>query len=139
MNKLAAIFLATYSLLLSCASSVYANDTLQQGEQLRNGESLISNNGCFNLVLQSDGNLVLYLRNTPIWASGTDGKSGNALVMQGDGNLVLYAENGLATWSSQTQGTNNSRFIVQNDGNAVVYADSKAVWDTKTSGRYCSQ
>ena len=55
------------------------------------------------LLLQTDGNLVLYTRTgTALWASGTGGKGLSDLVMQNDGNLVLYLRStGKATWSSK--------------------------------------
>lgn len=50
------------------------------------------------LVLQDDGNLVMYnppfnpgKRSNPIWSTQTNGKCHNPrLIMQDDGNLVLY-------------------------------------------------
>ncbi|MBP2173106.1 hypothetical protein J3E05_001438, partial [Methanococcus voltae] len=55
------------------------------------------------LVMQSDGNLVIYKKdNKPIWASNTDGKGGNKLVMQSDGNLVIYKKDNKPIWASNT-------------------------------------
>ena len=57
--------------------------------------------GC--LVLQSDGNLVLYdSNNHPLWSSGTQGNA-SFLVIQDDGNAVIYklANTGWATNTSQ--------------------------------------
>ena len=42
------------------------------------------------------------------------------LIMQGDGNLVLYNKNGKALWNSGTSGSVNDRLEVQSDGNLVV-------------------
>jgi hypothetical protein len=42
------------------------------------------------------------------------------LIMQGDGNLVLYNHNGKALWSSGTFGNVGDRLEVQTDGNLVV-------------------
>ncbi len=42
------------------------------------------------------------------------------LIMQGDGNLVLYNKNGKALWNSGTAGSVNDRLEVQSDGNLVV-------------------
>jgi hypothetical protein len=113
MNKLIAISLATFSVVMSYASYAYAKDTLQTGEQLQSGQSLASNNGCFNFVMQGDGNLVLYTKNgMPMWDSKTTGQKGEVLIMQGDGNLVIYAPGGIPVWNSQTQGA-NARLIMQ--------------------------
>lgn len=48
--------------------------------------------------MQEDGNLVIYVNNTPIWASGTNGHPMGTLVMQNDGNAVIYG----AVWASNT-------------------------------------
>jgi hypothetical protein len=106
---------------------------LTAGQQLRTGQYLLSNNAQFALVLQSDGNLVLYENGTALWASRTSGSGANHLAMQDDGNLVLYA-GGTPKWHSGTDGT--SSFVVQDDGNLVVYRASNGLptWDSKTGG-----
>lgn len=57
------------------------------------------------------------------------------LVMQGDGNLVLYRSNGQALWNSRTAGTGkHNRLVVQDDGNLVIYTNAnKAVWSSGTT------
>jgi hypothetical protein len=48
-------------------------------------------NGAATLIMQSDGNLVLYNRNNrPLWATMTNGYSGAYFVLQDDGNAVVY-------------------------------------------------
>jgi hypothetical protein len=61
------------------------------------------------LVLQTDGNLVIYqnsadfLANTgAVWASNTSSDSGDVMFFQPDGNLVIYNSYGQAVWSSGT-------------------------------------
>jgi hypothetical protein len=61
--------------------------------------------------------------------------SGNRLVVQGDGNLVLYGSSGVALWSTRTNGTSGNRLVVQGDGNLVLYGSSGvALWSTRTNG-----
>jgi hypothetical protein len=71
---------------------------LVPNQQLNVGQQLIAANNRLNLVLQGDGNLVLYrtLFNLPLFASATNGKPVNRAVMQSDGNLVLYGPDGTA-------------------------------------------
>ncbi len=57
---------------------------------LKTGEFLYSEDGLYKLVLQSDGNLVLYKNYTPVWDTKTNSSKPNKLVLQSDGNLVLY-------------------------------------------------
>lgn len=61
------------------------------------------------------------------------------LVMQGDGNLVLYRKaDSKDQWASKTTGKCNvkpCRVVFQKDGNLVMYqANNQYVWDTKTNG-----
>ena len=54
----------------------------------------------YKLVMQGDGNLVIYGKNKAVWSTGTNerGTAPYKLVMQGDGNLVIYDKNGSALW-----------------------------------------
>jgi lambda family phage minor tail protein L len=64
------------------------------------GESLTSSNGWYQLLMQRDGNLVVYNKaNDPVWNTGT-GEPSKA-VFQEDGNLVLYRySDGKAIWNA---------------------------------------
>ena len=44
-------------------------DTLTEGQKLAKGESITSNNGAYKLILQDDGNLVLYARDHVVWSA----------------------------------------------------------------------
>ena len=116
--------------------------TLNNGQTLAQGGTLKSGNGAYTLVLQGDGNLVLYhslhmVSGNAIWNSGTCGK-GNPpfrLVMQSDNNLVLYDGIGTPTWSSGSNGKGDrqhARLVVQDDRNLVVYGPG-ALWATMTN------
>ncbi len=59
------------------------------------------------------------------------------LVLQSDGNLVLYDLNGKPLWASNTsQDCSNKKCLVQfqKDGNLVLYKDGKAFWASNTAG-----
>jgi exopolysaccharide biosynthesis protein len=113
------------------------------GSQINDGtltanQALVSANGRYTAVMQTDGNFVVYDGTRAIWASGTDGKAnGGFLAMQGDGNLVVYAPGGNAKWASGTNGAGVNRqftLVMQDDGNLVVY-DSQggaALWSSQT-------
>lgn len=74
------------------------------GESLTNGEKLVNYTTGWVLVMQSDGNLVLYAPgNVPKWSMGSSGDSAAYAVMQGDGNLVVY-DNGRAIGSTNAGG-----------------------------------
>ena len=112
-------------------------DRLGPDERLVADQSIDSNNGRASLVMQSDGNLVLY-ENIPgtdrraWWASNTF-EAGSTAVMQGDGNLVVSGPSGSPIWASHTEGHPGALFSIQDDGNGVIYGgDGKYLWDTVT-------
>jgi hypothetical protein len=110
-------------------------DRLSSEESLVPNESLRSANGQFSLLLQQDGNLVLYEQETqPVWATGTDGQEIARATMQQDGNLVLYTASGQAAWASETDGNEGAYLVVQDDRNVVIYsAADDPLWATNTS------
>jgi hypothetical protein len=112
------------------------SSTLKNGQIMLRGQYLLSGNGLYALILQSDGNLVLYGSGyRALWNSGTAGKGATFLGMQGDGNLVLYTDAKKAVWASGTNGNTGCYASVQNDGNFVVRDSSGAArWNSKTGG-----
>ena len=117
--------------------------------------------GAVKLLMQTDGNLVLYtVSNSPIWHTSTNGNNGARLTMQTDGNLVLYSNTNNSLWTSgtihnpdllsfvsprmptgtlftgQRIETANRKFklILQSDGNLVLRSPSRATWASQTSG-----
>ena len=70
---------------------------------------------------------------TWIWSTDTSGLVANMLIMQGDGNLVLYNMMGAPIWSTGTVGYPGSYFAIQNDGNLGVYdATGQPRWASNT-------
>ena len=85
------------------------------------------------LIMQTDGNLVLYdAAGTAHWASQTQG-TGNTATFQADGNLVVYDAQHQALWSSNTQGATGATLKVLEDGNMVIATDTAVVWQTDTA------
>ncbi|WP_216838948.1 hypothetical protein [Caulobacter sp. S45] len=106
---------------------------MNAGQGLLRNQTMWSQDGRYELVLQGDGNLVLYGPSGALWSSATSGTQAAYLVMQGDGNLVLYDVQSKALWSSQTSGNAGAYLALQTDGNLVVYsASNAAVWNTGT-------
>jgi len=96
------------------------------------GFTLRSPNHRYVLVLQHDGNLVLY--KTPgiaVWQSTTYGAlPATGGWMGGDGNLVLANARGVR-WQSGTAGHPNAYAVLQDDGNFVIYSTTgRALWNT---------
>ena len=88
------------------------------------GDWINSPQGRFRLIMQIDGNLVLYRLSDykAIWNSNTAKTSAYKAVMQYDGNFVVYGSKYEAKWSSQTYGRPASYLMVQDDGNLVIYS-----------------
>lgn len=108
--------------------------TLRQEQRLFVGDCLVSPNGDLKLVLQNDGNIVLYLMlidaytGVALWSTGTNGKPINFLIMQGDGNLVAYDKNSKPYWDSKTtrKGATGRVLWVQDDWNIVIYESNES-------------
>jgi hypothetical protein len=114
------------------------SDRLWPGTYLYPSRFLRSVDGRYALLLQGDGNLVLYGPGYHVlWSSGTAGTPMNHGVLQGDGNFVLYPSDGVSSpWSTQTVGKGGVILTMQDDGNLVMYtAASTAVWQSGTSGK----
>jgi GH25 family lysozyme M1 (1,4-beta-N-acetylmuramidase) len=107
---------------------------IDPGHGLSQGESVKSCDGRFELVMQTDGNLVEYLLGSggALWSTGTSGTDGFAAIMQGDGNFVLYGKNSNPLWDSHTNGHGGASLAVQSDGNLVVYDAGRALWNAGT-------
>ena len=130
--------------LLGQILTAEAASTLTGGQWLYPGQYIMSTNANayggngFELVMQGDGNLVLYAPaptgqgiGRALWASGTNGRSVRGAVMQTDGNLVVYSFTGTALWASGTWGHAGAYLADQNDGNLVIYASNgAALWST---------
>jgi hypothetical protein len=137
---------------------------LISGWRLNSGESLFSALGGFRLVMQNDGNLVLYaiddmklpadvlhvfactpdvmkLYAKPIWSTGThvvkEGKGrGSYCEMREDGNFVVCDQAGHTVFETGTAGHPSSLLRLQTDGNLVVYThDMKPAWASNTAAR----
>ncbi|MCA1696594.1 MAG: LysM peptidoglycan-binding domain-containing protein [Actinobacteria bacterium] len=115
---------------------------MRAGESLGIDQKLTSSNGKYTLIMQGDGNLVLYTEsNASVWATRTQGSGAVRASLQDDGNLVLYTKEerrfrkdvAVAVWASETSGE-NVRLILQDDRNLVIYtSDGRALWASGTA------
>ena len=119
-----------------------------------NGMWCSSPNSEYVLILQNDGNLVLYrvigtpgqlkqgvtLSVSTLWRSKTAGHKGDVAIMQEDGNLVVYSNpdprSRKVLGESKTAGINPSGLYVQDDGNVVIYKLEPSGWSTDHSHLY---
>jgi hypothetical protein len=109
----------------------FGSDTLPAGGQLGSQQYLLSSDKRYGLLLQPDGNVVLYGPGYHVlWNSGTTTMT--RLVMQTDGNLVGYNGN-TPVWNRAT--TTGTRLVMQSDGNLVEYNVNTPLWFTGTGGQ----
>jgi subtilisin family serine protease len=121
--------------LLYASPSYPTCGALAPGQSLARGQTLSSCAGNVVLYHQLDGNVVVYDRLGPIWATNTHGASTFNFAMQTDGNLVLYPTSGAALWASGTNGNPGAFMLMQDDCNLVVYnAAGAPLWATN---RFC--
>lgn len=119
------------------AHAAGSGDRLLPGQVLNPGESIASTNGTYQLVMQTDGNAVIYNSSgKALWHSYSHGHNGTVFAMQTDGNAVMY-HNGRAIKHTGTNGNTVTALVMQTDGNLVLYATSgRALWASGTySGR----
>jgi Thiol-activated cytolysin len=114
------------------------SDMLQVGQRLAADERLTSANGRFTLLMQGDGNLVLYRDAVDVagayWATGTESlppdQRPTTLELRPDAQLVLCDGNQVVRWASGTAGDYvDPRLVLHDNGNLVVHHDGGApVW-----------
>jgi hypothetical protein len=117
--------------------SYYGSNIINVSNTLSSGYYLRSSDGRHALLMQTDGNLVMYGPGYHVlWSNGKNGNSGAYLNLQSDGNIVEYSSGGTALWSTLTSGQSLSYLDMQNDGNLVAYSSGgSSIWNTGTSGQ----
>jgi hypothetical protein len=127
--------------ILSCAIALHASaehiypDKLVAGETLLAGESIETPSGAVKLLMQNDGNLVLYRVEdfTPLWNTKSWAHPNAYVALQNDGNLVVYGPNGSPVLFNTGTFTPGSTLVLQSDNNLVLYApDGRALWSSNT-------
>jgi len=119
-----AISLACIAALAGSTAALAAN-VLPAETTLSKGQRVQSKNGLYHLIMQDDGNLVLYFGLfdplQPVWSSNTR-NSGWYARMQADGNFVVYS-NGQWAWQAGYGGRTmdmNYKLTVGDDGVVAI-------------------
>lgn len=99
-----------------------------------------SDNDMYVLIMQTDGNLVLYGNGVAMWWSWTFNRKEdlgpNFANLGFDGDMSVRRWDNTLLWSSHTAGKGSSHAVVQDDGNFAIYTDSgnQLTWNTRTGG-----
>ncbi|WP_374348520.1 hypothetical protein [Chitinimonas sp.] len=101
------------------------------GQGLASGEAITLREG-YSLVMQSDGNLVLWVRGRAAWQTFTGGdpkNRGATFAFQTDGNAVVYDTTGKALWDSKTNGMPNIERM-EIDGSGISSNDGLVIYQS---------
>lgn len=117
-----------------------SSDRMQAGQWLNTGSQLLSPNRLYRLVLQDDGNCVLYRISggpQPLWSTGSRG-AGCRLSLSSEGLLQLSDSTGKALWQTGSPHGAGAYYLqIQDDGNLVLYRRQGPVvipdWASQTS------
>jgi hypothetical protein len=117
------------------AATSTTTNTLLGGQTLTAGQMLVSGDDHYELAMQSDGNLVMYLvsdgaKGRAIWSTHTYGNPGAEAVLQGDGNLVLLSASGDTLYSTNTSTAGCTNLVAGEDGNVDLYNAAGPVWES---------
>lgn len=133
-------FVPAPNLPTSPGPTITASNT--NSSKLFKGQVIYSANGWYQLVMQTDGNLVIYNKaGSAVWSTLTGGTAAHYAYFQADGNLVLYDNTGVggtgnAVWFSnngQYSGANATFWRLENTGELRLYnSGGSFVWRSHT-------
>ena len=101
------------------------------GGVLSPGSFLVA--GQYILLMQGDGNAVVYGNGRALWSTGTGGNPGARLVVQSDGNTVVYGPTNQALWQTATAGA-GAVLGLDTDGGLVLDAAAGRTWRNGAPG-----
>ncbi|KAH7173901.1 uncharacterized protein B0J16DRAFT_351074 [Fusarium flagelliforme] len=111
-------------------------DRFMAGGNLDLGQSIMSTNGQYTLVMQGDNNCCLNKKDQGcIWARGDGpGIPAKQIRLRTDGELEVLTLFGDTKWQAGTAGRGNEKSYLQlrDDGNMVIVTEDKIVWSSMT-------
>ena len=127
-------------------TDAFRGTVLGEGVTLQAGQFVLSPDGALELVMQADGNLVVYGAGVTgaLWASGTNGDQGAFCSLQDDDNLVVYGQPAAAVERPDVTGTSGqsgpevadwaSGAAASKSGSGLAYAEIGAVRPSAGAG-----
>ena len=116
--------------------AVTSGSQLRQNQYLPANAALYSSDGRARLIMQSDGNLVLYRVSDGyvIWASDTNGSGATRAYLQYDGNLVLQRADGSPVRATATDGRPGATLFVRSD-RVLIDVYGTTIWQRPQPAR----
>lgn len=117
-------------------TSQQALSTLAGGQYIRPGHALYSPDHQYVLVMQTDGNLVLYsAAGQALWDTGTTGQN-TVATFQRNGDFLVYSSHAHVLWNTRTRAATGAYVTVQDSGDVVLMSgpSGSVLWSTGTSG-----
>jgi len=112
------------------ATVAATSDRVLSGRELASGAAIGTSTGSHRLVMQADGNAVLFAGTVTLWSTGTTGNAGARLRVGAGGNLTVVSTTGLPVWSNGIASA-GARLVIKSDGRLYeVTPAGKAVWFT---------
>ncbi|MFN3806516.1 Ig-like domain-containing protein [Asticcacaulis sp.] len=122
----------TYTISDGQGGTSTATVTMTVYFELAQYSQIYSPNGNIRLILQNDGNLVLYNVNTYLWGSGTWNTAANVLRLIPNGNVELRSPSAVL-WQANTAGMGGVKVQVRDNGTwVVVNSSGMVVWSSGT-------
>lgn len=107
------------------ASTPPATSVLPIGAALESGQSLVSREHHYRLIMQRDGDLALYHGGIRVWSAGTEGHLGAYVRLAADGLLAVHAGRSLL-WETPAYASHDSaRYLVLKDNGNVVLCNHR--------------
>jgi pseudomonalisin len=87
------------------------------------------------LIMQTDGNLVSYVKGKAVWSSGTAGHPGSPAALRWNGDFEVYTTDSSgvdhALWSTHTTGTGSgNRLTLGMDGRLTLFRGTTILWQS---------
>lgn len=108
-------------------------DTLLPNQCLFYGHGLTSANGCFSLIFQSDGNLVITKKgnSTILYETATANKAAFQVCFnKSPGKVVVYA---IGNFVFDTKTSGGTSLKLENDGNLILYSGATKIWSSNSA------
>ena len=102
---------------------------------MKTGESLLSQNGVYRLVLNDTRNLEIWCKREKLWMTNVDVSYMDSLIFDNDGQFYLLGKNKSYEWKLEILSANSKAhlMLIRNDGNLAVYNKcGDNLWESRT-------